>query len=458
MRHFSRFFPVDRRSWRVSLHTRVSLVLTALAASLLLVLAALWLRGTEAAIHDEVEAAGRVSAQMLGLLARDIDEPAALVAAVQPLGRIRAHALQVIDRDGQLRYQSPPSTYKAGRQAPDWLARWIAPQLAPHRLPVGGAELRLLPDPSRALVDAWDELRLVAGWAAALLLLLFLAARQALAVALRPLDSVMAALDKTGFGRFDLRLPLFATPELGRLSRAFNGMADRLQAAVDDNVRLETEREVASRWQARLAAERQEIARELHDELAQGVTAVRVLAAAIVQRSADAPAIQQPAQSIVAVTGDMQSGVRHILQRLRPPAEGADLVAWLDHWAARHGEIALDRQLTVDWSAWSADYRQTVLRLVQEGLTNVLRHAAARHVTLRIDEVADGLRIRLADDGRGLAAGGSANGPGLAGCGLGLTGMRERLQRLGGRLEIKSAGAGGVLVHAWLPRLTEEIA
>jgi two-component system sensor histidine kinase UhpB len=59
MRYFSRFFPVDRKAWRLSLHTRVSLVLTALAASLLLVLAALWLRGTEAAIHEEVEEIGR---------------------------------------------------------------------------------------------------------------------------------------------------------------------------------------------------------------------------------------------------------------------------------------------------------------------------------------------------------------------------------------------------------------
>ncbi len=454
MSHFSRFLPVDRKPGGLSLHTRVSLVLTALSACLVLVLAGLWLRGTEAAIHEEVEAASRVSAQMLGLLVRDIEDTAALVAAVQPLGRVRANELQVIDGAGQLRYLSPPSTYKAGRQAPDWLARWIAPQLAPHTLVVGSAELRLLPDPSRALVDAWDELCLVAGWALALLVLLFFATRQALALALRPLGSVMMALEKTGRGRFDVRLPLFATPELNSLARAFNGMADRLQAAVDDNVRLEIEQEVASRWHERLAAERQEIARELHDELAQGVTAVRVLAAAIVQRSAATPAIQQPAQSIVAVTGDMQNGVRHILQRLRPACDGAQLAAWLDQWAARHGEIVLERRLTVDWSAWPADYRQTVLRLVQEGLTNVLRHAAARRVCVQIDELAEGLCVRLADDGRGLAVAGSP----MAGCGFGLAGMRERLQGLGGRLEIISAAGGGVSLHAWLPRVTEDIA
>jgi two-component system sensor histidine kinase UhpB len=130
----------------------------------------------------------------------------------------------------------------------------------------------------------------------------------------------MDALDRTGRGRFDIRLPVFATPELARLSRAFNGMANRLRAAVDDNVRLETAHEVAEQMQARLQAERQSIARELHDELAQGITAVRALAGAIVQRAPDVPALHIPAQSIVAVTGEMQDGVRNILQRLRPAA------------------------------------------------------------------------------------------------------------------------------------------
>jgi two-component system sensor histidine kinase UhpB len=167
--------------------------------------------------------------------------------------------------------------------------------------------------------------------------------RAALARALSPLEQVMGALDRTGAGRFDTRLPGFATPELARLSRAFNGMADRLQAAVNDNVRLDTQRELAERMQARLAAERRDIARELHDELAQGITAVRALAGAIVQRAPDESALHVPAQGIVAVTGEMQDGVRRILQRLRPSATG--LAEGLEQifagWRARHDGIAL---------------------------------------------------------------------------------------------------------------------
>lgn len=434
---------------QLSLHTRISLVLTAVAACLLLVLAGMCLRSTETAIHEEVEAASRVSAQMLGLLVRDVAGPAELVATVQPLGRIRSHELWVNDANGQVLYHSPASTYKAGRQAPAWFAGLIAPTFTPRTLAVGQAQLVLQADASRALVDAWDECLLVTGWALTFLGLLFVAARRALAVALRPLDSVMAALEKTGRGRFDVRLPVFATPELASVSRAFNGMADRLRAAVDDNVRLETEQELAVCIQSRLENERQEIARELHDELAQGVTAVRALAGAIVQRSRELPAIHGAAQGIVAVTGEMQTGVRHILHRLQPVNEVVSLPAWLDTWAARHPEIALQRTLTADLDCLPGPVGQTVLRLVQEGLTNVLRHASASRVDLRIVADASGLRVQLSDDGRG---------PGtstLQGCGMGLNGMRDRIALLGGTLKVAAAPAGGFSLDACLPNVKE---
>lgn len=434
---------------QLSLHTRVSLVLTAVAASLLLVLAGLWLRSSETAIHEEVEAATRVSSQMLGLLVREVKDSAELVDAVQPLGRIRSHELWVSDAAGTVLYHSPASVYKQGRQAPAWFSAALAPAFAPRMLAVGGARLVLQPDPSRAVLDAWDEALLVTGWALVFLGALFLAARRALAVALRPLNSVMAALENTGRGRFDVRLPVFATPELASVSRAFNGMADRLRAAVDDNVRLETEHELAACIQSRLENERQEIARELHDELAQGVTAVRALAGAIVQRSRELPAIHGAAQGIVAVTGEMQTGVRHILHRLQPVNEVVSLPAWLDTWAARHPEIALQRTLTADLDRLSGPLAQTVLRLVQEGLTNVLRHASASRVDLRIVADASGLRVLLSDDGRGPGA------STVQGCGMGLNGMRDRIALLGGEFKVAAGPAGGFVLDALLPNTRE---
>jgi two-component system sensor histidine kinase UhpB len=442
------------------LHARISLVFTGLAASLLLVLAGLWLHGARQGIHEEVEAASRVSEQWLAALGahQPVAGSEALLAIVRPLGRIRANELQVFAADGSLLYRSPPPTYKAGRQVPEWFAGLLHPSFEPRSQMVGELRLVLVPDASRAVIDAWDDLLAMAGWALGLLGLLYVAAGKALACALRPLEQVMQALDRTGRGRFDTRLPVFATPELGRLSRAFNGMADRLNAAVNDNVRLETEREVAERMQAGLEQERRVIARELHDELAQGITAVRALAGAIAQRTTEQPALYSPAQSIVAVTGEMQQGVKAILHRLRPPAGdslGYALERLLNNWRGQHEEIALHAELELGTRPLDDATAQTVIRIVQEGLTNVVRHAAASHVDLVIVRAAGYLQLSLRDDGRGHSGGVSPQ----AGCGLGLAGMAERVALLGGRLEFTRPEGGGFGLHACLPdqALLEEV-
>jgi len=441
---------------RLSLHTRISLVLTALAASLLLVLAGIWLQGARAGIHEEVEAASRVSEQWLSALTTEMQTvpPAALtervLGIVKPLGRIRANALEVFAADGQLLYRSPPPTYKAGRSAPGWFTGLLAPTFVPRTLDVGGLHFVLNPDASRALIDAWDDLSVMAGWALLLLAVLFVATRAALDRALRPLDQVMQALDRTGSGRFDTRLPVFSTPELGRISHAFNGMADRLIAAVNDNVRLETEREVDVHLQGRLEAERGVIARELHDELAQGITAVRALAGAIAQRTVEQPALNSHAQSIVAVTGEMQNGVRGILHRLRPPPShglAATLERTLAAWQLQHEEIALSHRLILGEVVVSDEVAQATVRIVQEGLTNIVRHARASQVELLVTRGAGELRISLADNGRGCDGQPSPQ----AGSGLGLAGMAERVALLGGQLNINNRRGQGFCLVASLP-------
>ena len=442
------------------LQTRVGLVLTGLAATMLLVLGMLWLHATRAAIHEEVEAATRVSEQWLGAIAGELRTlPVAtregrLLEIVRAVGRVRANALEILGEDGSQRYVSPPSTYKAGRVAPSWFAALLDAELPSRRLDVAGHVLILTPDNSRAVLDAWDDLKAMAGWAGLLLGLMFIATRQALARALRPLDQVMLALDRTGSGAFDTRLPPFETQELARLSRAFNGMADRLKDAVNDNVRLETEREVAARMQSRLEFERQAISRELHDELAQGITAVRALAGAMAQRTVAQPELQRQAHSIVAVTGQMQDGVRNILHRLRTMAARQALKPMVERccatWQQQHPEIVLNLHCQPGSGCFPEQINNAVLRMVQEGLTNVLRHSEADRVDLAVEGDGEVLQILIADNGRGRRIG----LPPQDGSGLGLSGMRERMAALGGQLQVGRPDGGGFRLLATLPVMT----
>ncbi len=92
-------------------------------------------------------------------------------------------------------------------------------------------------------------------------------------------------------------------------------------------------------------------------------------------------------------------------------------------------------------------FPQCVLRIVQEGLTNIVRHADASRVDLTLLQNGTTVQIRLADNGRGL----DGRPSGQAGCGLGLQGMRERIALLGGQLEFASPAGGGFMLLASLP-------
>jgi signal transduction histidine kinase len=88
-----------------------------------------------------------------------------------------------------------------------------------------------------------------------------------------------------------------------------------------------------------------------------------------------------------------------------------------------------------------------VYRLVQEALTNVVKHAGATTVDISVREGGGGIDVRVADDGAGLAA----TGPSASGGGFGLVGMRERVELAGGELLLEARDGGGTVVRARLP-------
>ena len=451
-----------------SLQARLSLVLTVLIAVLMGVGAAVWMRETRQAIHEEVEAATRVAQQWLVVVLAEQREGDArareqLLGQLAAVGRIRANRLEVFAAGGERLYVSPESPYKAGRDAPAWFAAHIAPELGARRLDAGAREVVLTPDTSRAVLDAWDHLVAALGWACALLLALWLATRLAIRRALAPLQQIHAALEHGASGRFDQRLPQYATRELALLARSYNRLADSLDESRATNARLEADQNLARTIQARLEQERRAIARELHDELGQSITAVRSIAGAILQRSAEQPGIHGSAQAILAMTGHMQDGVHAILQRLRRDAPAAHeriedtLQAYCALWASHHEGIELRCAIEPLGDARDEPLDDGVglalLRVLQESLTNVARHAHARTVEVRIGLRREGvdrngqaeIEVEVRDDGRGLGAQPTPGRHGLAG-------MRERLAELHGRLELLSPPDGGLCVRARLPQ------
>jgi PAS domain S-box-containing protein len=196
--------------------------------------------------------------------------------------------------------------------------------------------------------------------------------------------------------------------------------------------------------------ERRHIARELHDEFGQLLATVtlHLQAAKGVAGEAAHPHLQE-SMDLLQRAGDQ---VRSLALELRPTMlETAGLDATLRTLASQHQQrtgTSVEVEGYVD--RVSGDLAITCFRVVQEALTNVVRHAAADHVWIELSRSEAGLRVEIRDDGVGFELG-NTPGSALSRTGLGLLGMRERVERLGGTLSVESTPTRGTRVAATFP-------
>jgi len=238
--------------------------------------------------------------------------------------------------------------------------------------------------------------------------------------------------------------------DLSMIGQAVSDLGDRLARAMEKRAIL-TRRLLEIR-----SDERRALARELHDEFGQNLSAILAFASTIEATSAQEPVrddVALDAQMISQATHRMVACLRDTLNRLRhPPAEElgleASLVSLVDSWRSQN---ATQPMIQLDLQGDLADVRGTVAatayRVAQECLTNSLRHSAARTIVLRIERRTgpeNALLIRVEDDGGGDAAKVAQS------TGFGLTGIRERVAALGGSLSIARA-TRGVSVAATIP-------
>jgi signal transduction histidine kinase len=193
-------------------------------------------------------------------------------------------------------------------------------------------------------------------------------------------------------------------------------------------------------------AERGRWARELHDETLQGLIGVRMMLSAGLAR--DDAALRPAAQNADAHLAEELRRLRALIAELRPAALddlglGAALASLAQRQASIGGfQVATEIQLA-DGRRLPRDTEGAVYRIVQEALTNVIRHAGAAHVAVAVHQLAREVEIEVTDDGRGFDP--------ESAVGFGLTGMRERALLAGGSLRVASARGGPTHIHARLP-------
>ncbi|WP_428028876.1 histidine kinase [Ancylobacter sp.] len=336
--------------------------------------------------------------------------------------------------------------YVAAATPPEWFV-WLAEHLGlvpePVAVPVrtryvSDAYVTAIADPGVIVTRAWartgDLMRVAVGMAIGGALLTGLLMIRLLA----PFRLLLHGIERLQRGDFAARLPRLRVAEFDRLSTAVNDTAAALQEA--QAMRTELTRRLFTMQES----ERRALARELHDEFGQCLTATRAMAAAIAQ-SGETTA--QDGARIAEITGQMMDSLRAELSRLRPPdLDDLGLRPALERlvadWRTRVPGVRFGLELTGAFDTVPDELALSLYRIAQECVTNAIRHGAPTQVALRI-EVGDDITLTASDDG-------SPRHAGAIGDGYGLLGIRERADALGGSFEL-APFEGGMRALARLP-------
>lgn len=202
--------------------------------------------------------------------------------------------------------------------------------------------------------------------------------------------------------------------------------------------------------------ERVRIARELHDQMGQQLTALKLGLEALERPPAvEGPDLRERLQRLLALTRQIGHDMHRIAWELGPAAlDELDLPTALSNYAeewAGHSGVAVKFQCTGGWERrLPPQVEGPLYRVVQEALTNVAKHAAARRLSLILNRRSDELQVIVEDDGVGFDTE-VKPAPVRPGPQLGLTGMKERVQAMGGILQVESSPGSGTTLFVRLP-------
>jgi two-component system sensor histidine kinase UhpB len=359
-------------------------------------------------------------------------------------------------RDGQTLIDLAARESRNTSEVPGWFAWAVKPNsiFAEKRVETTGDDaisILIEANPEDEIAEAWNEalgfLTLIAVLAVTIYALVHITVGRAF----RCVGVILEGLEDIERGDYGRRLPGFSLPEFARISRAFNHMASALEKARDENRAL-TQQSLAIQEE-----ERRYLAQELHDELGQSLSAIKVMAASLRKRD-NRPQDNEAIESIMAVCDRLFGVVRGMMRRLRPlMLDELGLIASLEDliesWRIRNPDVNLHFHCEDDIDELAGAAKIHLFRIVQECLTNVVKHAEAEGVwiELRLKEIKEmdkhaqsWIQLKISDDGCGFD-------PNQPRRGFGLLGIRERVASLGGQFNLNTRSGEGVSLEVCVP-------
>jgi len=375
---------------------------------------------------------------------------------LQSLKHMRHVKIEYFDVNNKLTDSNRDEAGLSVVEAPKWfegIITFVSPKWTStsRQIEVDGVVLghiEITPDPRYEYAEIWKQMKDAFILIVIYFVLVNLLISFVVNVALRPTTIIHNALQSLGEGDLKARLPEFETHELKNIGEKFNEMAEKLEDSIQQN------HELSRQLITLQEAERKSIARDLHDEFGQSLTAIQADSqAALTVARKKCPEAVTSIEAISDISRHLMKVVSGLLHRLRPQIldelglEVAieDLV---NQWRIRFPRVQFDLQMAENAAkGLSEPFRIAIFRMVQECLTNISRHSGANHVLIEVVAKRDArgnkkLQVSIQDNGCGFDV--------KKVSGFGLAGMKERFEGLHGELIIRSSDKG-TIVTALVP-------
>ena len=565
----------------MTLRLRFNLLITLIMLFLIIALALVTMNSSKRSIQEGVESANKVTIQLLEtIIVSSIQNPDwgnthdVIRQFLRQLGYVRSNDIFLYNRQGDLTYRSPPSSYLLEVEPPQWYINFISPKIESNSRLINYGKLIVKSNASGAIRGAWLDMTNLFLTTLVFFLIFNILVYWLLGQWLKPINNMLEAIEKIGKGGFDVRLPDFNVPEFRSIALNFNSMGTSLQKTMFENKRLgliaeqtadaviihdekmnisfwnksaerifgykkkevlgkeanlivpkslkkeldknlilmkknkfihdfktkrvakngklidvsisasplidpktkkfigdivsmrdisesiaaqksryalEQSRKLTTIIQEHIEDERRSLARELHDELGQYVSAIKIFAQNINNKSKGNSDIQTSASSVTSAANQIYDGMHNIIRKLRPGALdnlglSETIKDAVSNWQDQHKNLKFLLNIEGDIDDLGEAININIYRIIQESMSNALKHSKADEIKINLSIKKEGLKLDFFDNGIGFNIKKLTNSKQF-----GLVGMKERIQSLKGTFDIQSSPSNGTRLIILIP-------
>lgn len=441
----------------MSLRVRLNLLITLLFVSLFACSSFYIISNARTAVHHEVESTAHLALELIQIsfssdfVEEDEAKQLKLLKSLSELDQTRHLHIDIHSPNKTL---TPSKEFNVlnNANAPEWFVRLVQPPPTeirqwfynPMVAPTG---VIIRADPSDEIYETWNEVRSVLILLFVFIILANILVYFVIGKYLAPIDTILKGLSGIEKGEYQ-ELPHFRLPELDRISQQFNHMAKVLLASKAKN-KLLTQRSLEIQEE-----ERRHLAQELHDELGQTIAAIKAVAVAISNSKVpDKIHIDSSVKTIIQYSDHIYQVAKSMMHRLRPSVlDELGLIKALqnmiDEWNSRQDDIFCHFSFSDIPPDLSESLKISLFRIIQESLTNALKHSHASQVSISMNKFASAgeerINLTIEDDGVGLDENKTMSG-------LGLPGIKERVEMNNGTFELTSEKGKGIKIEIIVP-------